>query len=130
MPDRWREVEAVLDAILAGPAEQRDATLQRLCDGDADLRREVESLLAAHAESEGFLATSAESFAKPFLMQAAANDPQDRPGAVVGRYRLLEQIGRGGMGTVWLAERSDGQFEHRVALKLIKRGMDSDEILA
>src|SRR6185436_351265 len=47
----------------------------------------------------------------------------------IGRYRCLQEIGRGGMGTVWLAERADGQFEQRVALKLIKRGMDSDEIL-
>src|SRR5262245_23827364 len=51
-------------------------------------------------------------------------------GTVVGRYRLLEEIGRGGMGAVWLAERADGQFEQRVALKLVKRGMDTDEILA
>jgi len=48
----------------------------------------------------------------------------------VGPYRLVEEVGRGGMGTVWLAERADGQFEQRVALKLIKRGMDSDEILS
>ena len=130
MSERWRQIEAVLDAVLADPPEARGATLDRLTAGDAELLKEVESLLAAHAKAEGFLATSAESFAAPYLMEAAAMEPGDRTGAIVGRYRLVEQIGRGGMGTVWLAERSDGQFEHRVALKLIKRGMDSEEILA
>ena len=129
MPERWPEVEKVFEAVLASPTDQREHTLARLCAGDVELLQEVQSLLVAHAESEGFLATSAESFARPFLIEAAANESRDQPGQTVGRYRLLEQIGRGGMGTVWLAERSDGQFEHRVALKLIKRGMDSEEIL-
>ena len=130
MPDRWPEVEKVFEAVLASPAEAREPVLIRLCGGDAELLREVQSLLVAHRESEGFLATSAEAFARPFLIEAAANEVRDQPGQIIGRYRLLEQIGRGGMGAVWLAERSDGQFEHRVALKLIKRGMDSEEILA
>ena len=50
-------------------------------------------------------------------------------GGRVGAYRLLEEIGRGGMGTVYLAERDDAEFEKRVALKLVKRGMDTDDIL-
>ncbi|HEV8600514.1 MAG TPA: serine/threonine-protein kinase [Gemmatimonadales bacterium] len=130
MPDRWRAIEAALEAALQARPEERPALLERLCAVDPELRHEVESLLAAHAEAEGFLATSAESFASPIMAAAAAREPTDRPGQIVGRYRLLEGIGRGGMGTVWLAERADGQFEQKVALKLIKRGMDSDEILA
>jgi serine/threonine-protein kinase len=63
-------------------------------------------------------------------MAAVAREPTDQRGIVLGRYRLINEIGRGGMGTVWMAERADGQFEQRVALKLIKRGMDTDEILA
>ena len=130
MPERWKEIEAVLDAVLACPSGERPETLHRLTGDDAELRREVESLLAAHAAADGFLDDSAEAFAGPYLLHAAAGEAGDRPGAVVGRYRLVAELGRGGMGTVWLAERSDGEFEHRVALKLIKRGMDSDEILA
>ena len=130
MPDRWSRIEAALDAALQAPKAERGALLDRICRDDPELRGEVESLLLAHAESEGFLATSAESFAAPIVVAAAAREPSDRPGQIVGRYRLLEVIGRGGMGMVWLAERADGQFEQKVALKLIKRGMDSEEILA
>jgi eukaryotic-like serine/threonine-protein kinase len=130
MPDRWGAIEAALEAALQTRSEERPALLERLCGHDPELRREVESLLAAHAEAEGFLATSAESFAAPIVVAAAAREPADRAGQIIGRYRLLEAIGRGGMGMVWLAERADGQFEQKVALKLIKRGMDSEEILA
>ena len=120
----------MLDAALQAPPQDRDALLERECGSDAGLRAEVDSLLSASARSAGFLDTSAESFAAPFLMAAAAREPGDQPGLILGRYRLIHEIGRGGMGTVWMAERADGQFEQRVALKLVKRGMDTDEILA
>jgi len=75
-----------------------------------------------------------EQSASAFLAGHLADPPVDKraelAGTVVGNYRLLQEIGRGGMGTVWLAERADGHFEQRVAIKLMKRGMDSDEILA
>jgi tetratricopeptide (TPR) repeat protein len=81
--------------------------------------------------AEDFLESPVEHFAAPFLADPEADQTvADLRGTLIGRYRLLEEIGRGGMGAVWLAERADGQFEQRVALKLIKRGMDSDEILA
>lgn len=79
------------------------------------------------AIARDFLESGAEEFAAPYI---ASPRPGDIAGTVIGRYRLLEEIGRGGMGTVWRAERADGQFEQEVALKLIKRGMDSDEVLA
>ena len=72
-----------------------------------------------------FLEAPAAAFAAPYIATGS-----DASGTVIGRYQLIEVIGRGGMGTVWLAERADGQFEQRVALKLIRRGMDSDEVLA
>ena len=129
-PERWQAVESALEAALQVRTDERPALLQRLCGDDEELRREVNSLLAAHAASDAFLTTSAESFASPFLVAAAAREPSDAPEALIGRYRLIEEIGRGGMGRVWLASRADGQFDQKVALKLVKRGMDTDEILA
>ena len=76
-----------------------------------------------------FLESSVAGFAAPFLADAAEGAPTDRAGSRVGRYRLVEEIGRGGMGTVWLAERDDGQFEQRVALKLIKRGLTAEGVV-
>ena len=129
--ERWRRVEATLTAALEVTTGQRTALLDRLCAGEDDLRREIDSLLHAHARSGQFLSSSAGAFAAPYVAELPDDSvTKDGAGSVVGRYRLIDEIGRGGMGTVWLAERADGHFEQRVALKLIKRGMDSDEILA
>ena len=129
-PDGWDRVEAALEAALEVAPENRPALLDRLCAGDDELRQEVDSLLAAGVADDDFLELPLETFAAPYLDRVAQDPVEvDSPGETVGRYRLIERIGRGGMGTVWLAERADGQFEQRVALKLIKRGMDTDEIL-
>ncbi|MGQ0701931.1 MAG: hypothetical protein ACT4PM_02210, partial [Gemmatimonadales bacterium] len=126
-PARWKAIEAALDAALRVEPEALEGFLQRVCDADPDLHREVRSLLSAHRAAGDFLEASASTFASAHLLEG--REAGELAGTVVGRYRLIEEIGRGGMGTVWLAERADGQFEQRVALKLIKRGMDSDEIL-
>jgi len=129
-PDGWDRVEAALEAALEVDPENRPTLLDRLCAGDVELRQEVDSLLAAGVPDDDFLELPLETFAAPYLDHVAQDPVEvDYPGETVGRYRLIESIGRGGMGTVWLAERADGQFEQRVALKLIKRGMDTDEIL-
>jgi len=128
---RWQRIEAALTSALEVTTAQRAALLDDLCADDAELRREVESLLGAHARAEDFLSTSADAFAAPYVVDLSEQAvSSDGTGSLIGRYRLIEEIGRGGMGAVWLAERADGHFEQRVALKLIKRGMDSDEILA
>jgi eukaryotic-like serine/threonine-protein kinase len=128
--ERWIQIDAVLEAALETSPSQRTRLLDRLCGDDAALRGEVESLLAADAAAGSFLEASAAYVAAPYLAELPEALNADRAGLIIGRYRILEEIGRGGMGTVWLAERADGHFEQRVALKLIKRGMDSDEILA
>ena len=131
MSDRseWDTVEPILDAALELPLAERAELLAKECGDDQALRREIEELLAACEQSNGFLETPAAAFAASLVDRDGAEPDDSSPESpIVGPYRLIREIARGGMGRVYLAERADGQFEQRVALKLIKRGMDSDEI--
>jgi serine/threonine protein kinase len=117
-----------MQAIFAAAAEltdpaQRAALFDRECAGDDVLRRRVEVLLAAHDDSAGLPPADPERTGPHVQLDA-------RPGVVIaGRYKLLEQIGEGGMGTVWVAEQIE-PVKRKVALKLIKAGMDSRAVLA
>nr|MDQ6912760.1 serine/threonine protein kinase [Verrucomicrobiota bacterium] len=122
-PERWQQVKGVLGGALEQPNESsRAAFLMATCRDDTALQREVQSLLDqpedqfdSVAETIGFVNTD------PF---ATAN-----AGRRVGAYELVRELGRGGMGTVWLARRADQHFEKLVAIKLLKRGTDTDEVL-
>ena len=131
--DRWNRVQEIFEAVLDRPSAERDTFLVAACAGDEALRREVESLLAADTASHSLFGGNAfEALGHPTDALAVLDDDVDDvplEGRQVGPYRLLLELGRGGMGVVYLAERVDGAFEQRVALKLVKRGMDSDEIL-
>jgi hypothetical protein len=113
-----------LAALEKGTPEERAAFLNAACKDDADLRRRVERLLQAHPRAGGFLEG-------PSGEETAAYVPTgEQVGTViVGRYKLLEQIGEGGMGTVWVAEQTQ-PIRRKVALKLIKAGMDSKTVLS
>ncbi len=131
-PERWQQVEAILDVVFDLPPDERSAWLDAHCADDPTLRADVEALLAADKEEEAFLEVPVGAFA-PALVQAADVTQQDRTDALlqnqeVGPYRLVRALGEGGMGTVYLAERADGLFEQQVAVKLIKRGMDSEAV--
>jgi eukaryotic-like serine/threonine-protein kinase len=120
---QWQRVKAILADALEHPSpEDRTAYLERSCGGDTTLMREVEALLAL---STGKLDELADKTPMAFTHQA----PAQPSGRRIGAYEIVREIGRGGMGAVYLAKRVDGQFEKEVAIKLLKRGTDTDEIL-
>jgi serine/threonine protein kinase len=111
------------------PAERR-AYLDEACGGDEPLRREVEALLAMHERSGSFLDLPPATH--PAQLRDTPQEPRiggEGPGTVIGPYKLLEQIGEGGMGAVYMAEQQ-GPVRRKVALKVIKPGMDTRQIIA
>ncbi len=128
--DPQRLKELFLTASEIPSAAERAAFLDRECGADAELRRRLEVLLRAHDDSDGFLA-GADGGAEPTGGSAApeANDGDgEAVGTVVGPYKLLQQLGEGGMGTVWVAEQQR-PLKRRVALKVVKPGLDSAQVL-
>src|SRR5262245_48771373 len=125
MPDQLSDLDAIFcEAIELRSPEDRAAFVSRACAGDETLRQEVESLVAAHFRANSFL----DQPITPAAATAAYVAP-DAPGTLVGPYKLLEQIGEGGMGIVYVAEQTH-PVRRRVALKVIKPGMDTREVVA
>ncbi|MGH9379994.1 MAG: serine/threonine-protein kinase, partial [Thermoanaerobaculia bacterium] len=132
----WQRVAAVLDRVLEAPREERDRLLAELASDDADVRREVAELLHAAEGEGGVLDRGAGGYFGTLIEDAWEEKEEERDGPSaprapdhVGPWRVLSEIGRGGMGVVYRAERADGDFEQRVALKLLKRGLDSEAIV-
>ena len=129
--ERWRRISALLDEALdLGGATGREH-LHRACAGDPDLEREVLALLDHGERAGAFLDGSPIDDLSTLTADPDAPVPagDEIPEAPIGPYRLVRRVGRGGMGVVYLATRADGQFEKEVALKLVRRGLDTDEIL-
>jgi eukaryotic-like serine/threonine-protein kinase len=125
-PPRWRQIEDLFHQALEQPESERQLWLERVCAHDTPLLAEVQSLLdsdkstasaSIHAQVADAVKATVKSLESEHLPRA------------VGPYRLLRQIGRGGMGTVYLAERADGEFQKRVAVKMVQPGMDTEFIL-
>ena len=117
-PDQWPKIKEIVGAALEREPAGRTAFLDQACSSDADLRAEVESLLAAHAASN-------ELSEGPWAANAV--DPIGEPKSI-GPYRLIQTLGVGGMGHVWLAEQTE-PVHRRVALKLIRSGMYDTALL-
>ncbi|MEO8277043.1 MAG: serine/threonine-protein kinase [Thermoanaerobaculia bacterium] len=140
-PVRFAQARAHFEEIADLPSGARTLALSRLRNEAPDLAATVEELLAADdAAGDSFLAGSAAAFdpllvgealaaAEPGAQSASPPSPAVAAGDRVGPYQVRELLGRGGMGEVWEAGRADGQFDQTVALKLLKRGMDSEEVL-
>jgi eukaryotic-like serine/threonine-protein kinase len=138
-PERWREIEDVFQTAVELPPEKRTAFLEERCGSDHELRLEVLKLIESDDSASDFIESPIwtdsaflNTNAKRELSSSIDEKNGDRDNFLnkrVGVYELTREIGRGGMGAVYLAERADGEFQQRVAIKLIKRGMDSDFII-
>ena len=119
----WHNVKEIFLAALEKDAKSRTKFLDEVCGEDANLRTEVESLLSSHEEVEEFIETPVFQVGEVFTNGA---NPKEK---LIGKYKIIREIGVGGMGVVFLAAREDEQFRKRVAIKLVKRGLDTEDVL-
>lgn len=124
--DRWRQVNELFHAALAVDPEKRQSYVAEVCQGDTDLKQEVENLIAGHESAEASMQTAS---IRESVHQGLQDDDTLPVEQDFGPYRVVREIARGGMGRVFLAERVDAEFHQRVAIKLIKRGMDTDSVI-
>ena len=123
--NRWRRINAVLDAVLSSDADDWSRVLGESCAGDTQLRADVEALLSRVDDANAFLSSFPSAVAAALVTDVEEHNAPPMEGRRIGAYRVVRQIGRGGMSRVFLAERADGQFEQQVALKLLRPGIDS-----
>lgn len=127
----WDRVETILDDVLTLPKEERKSFIEETCGDDKALKAEVTQLLKSILNSEGWLEDAADY--KEELYHEISEDLQELSstrsliGVEIGSYRIKEKLGEGGMGLVYRAERADGEFEHQVALKIIRNENASQE---
>jgi tetratricopeptide (TPR) repeat protein len=144
-PQQWQAVDRAFERVMDAPPLSREGVLREATGGDDLLASEVRRLLELATEGGALLGESAvdahpelveEALAAPMGGAGSGGPPRGRPagdvlepGAVVGPWRILSELGRGGMGQVFLAERLDPDLPQRAALKVVRRGMDTDDIL-
>ena len=114
----WKRIEEIFHDAVELSSDARSKFLGKACGSDAALRREVECLLTADGEST-------DDGCEP----ATVGLDSLRAGQQIGTYKLMRELGEGGMGSVWLAERIGDDFRKTVAIKVVKRGVDTDEVL-
>ncbi len=118
--ERWQQIKAFLNDVLARRPEERENFLAQACGGDSSLKEEVQSLLRAHVQAEDFFHR---------VMRGLGQVPlrTSLQGRRLGAYRIIEELNHGGMGAVYLAERADQQFEKQVAIKIVPQSLWSEE---
>ena len=128
MPSSQDHEAALFALAVKQPLGEREAFLRTVCHADKALRQRLEALLAAHDQPKTLLATQAEA-ARPTIKLDLADAPDEAVGQTLGRYKLLERVGEGGCGVVYVAEQTE-PVRRRVALKVIKLGMDTKQVVA
>ncbi len=126
-PDRWQQINNVFHLALDLEPADRDRFLDEVCAADQELRREVQSLLAFDEPPGSFVDKPVFGDTARLLENNRADTMADRR---IGAYKVIREIGHGGMGSVYLAARADNIYRKQVAIKLIKRGMDTDSIVS
>jgi serine/threonine-protein kinase len=125
-PERWRRIEELFESVVELDGTGRATVLTAACAADEPLRGEVESLLAAHEQAGSFLD-------RPALVRPPADAPEPAPDPVAGQragaYVLVRELGHGGGGRVFLAERADREYEGRVAVKVLSAPLASPRLL-
>ncbi|HEU4665548.1 MAG TPA: serine/threonine-protein kinase, partial [Dokdonella sp.] len=133
---RWRRARELFDALVDTPPADWPARVAEACADDAGVRDEVLAMLRADqatgsgADLDARVPAAVAELAGRVVAAGPDEAQAAHEGRMVGPFRLVREIGRGGMGAVWLAERADGAFRQRVAVKLIRSGWDVDEVLA
>jgi serine/threonine protein kinase len=127
MSESSNREEAIFDAASQLPPEKRAEHLGQACGGDDALRQRVEALLLAHEQAGKFMEEPAAKAARPTIVLSIPLT--EKSGDMIGRYKLLQQIGEGGCGVVYMAEQEE-PVRRRVALKVIKLGMDTKSVIA
>ena len=126
----WQQLEEIFQRALDTDKSKRGEFLERACLGEPQMRREIETLLTQYEEAGDMLEGSAyDQSGLHELASLMESETDPLIGHMLGAYRVERELGRGGMGAVYLAERADDAFKRRVAIKVIKRGMDTDFIL-
>jgi eukaryotic-like serine/threonine-protein kinase len=130
-PERWRQVEEIFQAALDLGPQDRSRYVSEACAADVGLKRDVENLLSQHESAGHLLEEPLYGDTELSALEAFAYEEDDDPliGRRLGAYRIEREVGRGGMGAVYEAVRVDNEFVLRVAIKLVKRGMDTDFVL-
>lgn len=123
-PERWQRIKAVLDTALELAPERREAYIAAMCGSDPSLEQEVRTLIASFEDAGDFMDRPPE----PPTADMVTSDPMI--GRRIGPYEIMEEIGHGGMGSVYRAVRSDDVFKKQVAIKVIRRGLNPEFLIA
>src|SRR5438094_4197982 len=121
-PERWQKLEEFFHAALEREPDDRAAFVVEVCDGDDDLRRELESMLDHHEQADSFIESPAYEIAAESILDG---NGESLIGRTLGSYEVVSQLGKGGMGVVYLA--TDKKLPRKVALKILPRDLTDDE---